>query len=175
MKARLTLLCLLIFGGCNLPRDPEGTLNRATGGTLRVGITEHEPWTRLSDGEPAGVEVELVQEFAKSIDAEIDWVHGTEAELFEALEHFELDMMIGGVKEDTPWSKHVGLTGAYVTLPPPRDELRNEKHVMAVAPGENALLVQLEKRLLGREAEILERLDEESAGEESAEEDEVQP
>jgi NADP-dependent 3-hydroxy acid dehydrogenase YdfG len=31
----------------------------------------------------------------------------------EALERFELDLLVGGVTDQTPWSKYVGLTGPY--------------------------------------------------------------
>ena len=58
----LLLIAALVLGGCQFPRDPEGTLDRVRGGTLRVGISPSEPWVTLVEDEPpAGVEVELVQ------------------------------------------------------------------------------------------------------------------
>ncbi len=63
----LLLAAALALGGCEYPRDPEGTLDRVRGGTLRVGISPSEPWVTLAENEPpAGVEVELVQEFART-------------------------------------------------------------------------------------------------------------
>lgn len=64
-------MAALVLAGCSLPRDPEGTLQRATGGTIRAGVTAREPWARLEGEAPAGVEVDLVEGFAREIDAEV--------------------------------------------------------------------------------------------------------
>ena len=55
--------------GCGIPRDPESTLDRVRGGTLRAGITASEPWTTLEGGRPGGVEVALVERFAQELGA----------------------------------------------------------------------------------------------------------
>ena len=57
-------LMAALVAGCGVPRDPETTLERVRGGTLRAGITASEPWTTLDGGQPGGVEVELVERFA---------------------------------------------------------------------------------------------------------------
>lgn len=99
-----------------MPRDPEGTLERVSGGTMRVGVTHAEPWTILSGSQPTGgVEVRLVEDFAASIDAEIEWVDGSEEELFGALEMRELDLVIGGITSTNPWSANVTFTHPYLT------------------------------------------------------------
>lgn len=101
---------------CGIPRDPEGTLERVQGGRMRVGITERPPWATVEDGTPAGVEVELVEGFARSLDAEIDWFPGSEAELLTALEKRELDLVIGGFTDDDPWALKVAFTQPYATI-----------------------------------------------------------
>src|SRR5687767_518503 len=83
---------LLLVACATPPEDPEGTLDRVRGGTVRVGLTEHDPWT-LVDG-PAGVEVELVERFAERLDATIEWTDGSEQEMFGALEAGSLDLVI---------------------------------------------------------------------------------
>jgi polar amino acid transport system substrate-binding protein len=99
-----------------MPRDPEVTLERVTGGTMRVGITAADPWTILEGDEPAGgVEVRLVEDFASSIDAEIEWITGSEEELFGALEVRELDLVIGGITSTNPWSAKVTFTHPYLS------------------------------------------------------------
>ena len=105
----------VVLAGCALPRDPEGTLNRVEGGTLRVGLTEAEPWTRLEGGRPEGVEVALVRAFARELSAEVEWTPGSEAELVGALAARELDLVVGGLTRDTPWTEEVALTRAYAT------------------------------------------------------------
>jgi polar amino acid transport system substrate-binding protein len=222
------VLCALGVACGGLPRDPEGTLRRVQGGRLRVGLVEHPPWVVRTPGEPAGAEVELVRRFAAELNATPEWHWGGEQRQMEALERFELDLLVGGVTDQTPWSKYVGLTGPYFeetyavgfpgSPPPPKNlkgvevtvregdpaayyltkegaaavrviklepvngpvaaptwelermglvpsatELHSEKHVMAVAPGENGFLKRLEE-FLSRERprvkELLQRSEE---------------
>ena len=101
---------------CGIPRDPEGTLQRVKSGRMRVGIIERPPWATLEGGKPAGVEVDLVEGFARSLDAKIDWFPGSEAELFTALEKQELDLVIGGFTDDDPWAQKVTFTQPYAVI-----------------------------------------------------------
>ena len=116
MGRLLALLLVLPVMSCGIPRDPEATLDRVSGGTMRVGITHAEPWTILSAGEPAGgVEVRLIEDFAATIDAEIEWIDGSEEELFGALELGELDVAIGGFSSTNLWSSKITFTHPYLT------------------------------------------------------------
>jgi polar amino acid transport system substrate-binding protein len=105
----------LLTVGCGIPRDPEGTLERVRGGLMRVGITEHPPWTVLDDA-PTGVEVDLVEGFARLLDAEIEWFPGSEHDLLTALHRRELDLVIGGYTDDDPWAKEATFTEPYATI-----------------------------------------------------------
>lgn len=108
------LLCAWIAAGCDLPRDPDGTLARVQGGTLRVGIIEHPPWASVIEGAPPrGVEVELIKEFAAELNARPEWVGGGEQTHIEALKAGELDLVIGGLTAETPWSAEIGVTNPY--------------------------------------------------------------
>jgi polar amino acid transport system substrate-binding protein len=108
-------LAALLLAGCGIPRDPESTLDRVRGGTLRVGITASDPWTRLEGGRPSGVEVELVERFAGEIGARTEWVDGSEADLIAALHVRELDLVVGGLTADTPWQAKAAITRSYAT------------------------------------------------------------
>jgi polar amino acid transport system substrate-binding protein len=108
-------LACAVLGGCQYPRDPEGTLDRVRGGTLRVGISASEPWVKISDGEPGGVEVELVEEFARTVDAEVEWVEGSESDLMEALHGRQLDIVIAGLTRRSVWMNDAALTRPYLT------------------------------------------------------------
>ena len=149
----LALAGIVLLVGCDLPRDPEGTLDRVRGGTLRVGVTAREPWTNWErtgrDRRPTGIEVELVERFARELDAEILWVRGSESELFTSLEQFDVDLVVGGLTDDTPWSDRIALSRTFA-------ETADGKHVMATPPGENALLLRLD-RFLAREQESIDR------------------
>jgi polar amino acid transport system substrate-binding protein len=108
-------LLAVLTAGCGVPRDPESTLDRVTGGTLRVGITVSEPWTTLEGGRPGGVEVELVERFARELGSRVEWVDGSEADLIAALEVRELDLVVGGLTADTPWQAEAAITRSYAT------------------------------------------------------------
>jgi polar amino acid transport system substrate-binding protein len=113
--AAVMLGVTLLLVGCQYPRDPEGSLNRAAGGTLRVGVIDDPPWVDLSNPrDPRGVEPALIRGFAEEIDAEVEWIEGTEADLVEAMRGFQLDVIIGGLDRSSPYQKHVALTRPYV-------------------------------------------------------------
>lgn len=110
------VLTVLTLTACGIPRDPEGTLERVEGGTVRAGITENPPWTDLSGGQPAGVEVDLIEAFADSVNARVEWFDGSQAELLESLEKRELDVVVGGLTADDPWSQMVTFTQPYAEI-----------------------------------------------------------
>lgn len=142
----LLLPLLLLVGGCDrYPQDPARTLDRALErGTLRVGVLDRPPWSIAEEGSPpAGVEPALLADFAANLGLDIDWHHGAAPELFEALARYDLDVVIGGLTDDNPWHAHVAFTMPYYTTD------TNDHHVMAVAAGENAMLMELEQFLAG--------------------------
>lgn len=148
------VLAMVAVSGCErYPRDPERSLERAIErGTLRVGLSEARPWV-TSDGDfPGGVEVALIEGFARELGVEPEWRWGSLEEHVLALERFELDVVAGGVTKENPWTKRVAPTRPYY-----------EKHLLMVPPGENALLVRLERHLLRPRAEIEEMLSPEAA------------
>lgn len=143
----------LSVGACDFPRDPEGTLDRVEGGTMRVGIVENPPWVVLDGDEPTGVEPELLRRFAETIDAEIEWVPGPEAELAEAIRGFQLDVIAGGLTRSWPYMREVALTRPYVDTEieigvPPGEELPGELggvEVWVKANSEAAALLKQEE------------------------------
>ena len=117
-----------------------------------MGITEHPPWTERAAAEPAGVEADLVRAFAGEIGAQVRRVWGAEQRLFERLEEHELDLVVGGITDASPWIKKVGFTKPYLELDHGVHE--GERRVMAVAPGENGFLRRLEVFLRGQRGEL---------------------
>lgn len=154
----LVLATAVAVSGCaGIPVDPDGTLERVSGGALRVGMSHHEPWTALDGDERSGVEVRLVEQFAAEWDAEVEWHDGGEESLIGRLHRGELDLVVGGLTEESPWSSQAALTRPYVVVTSPTGS--PEPHVMAARMGENALLVTLERFLLEHEAEVAEQVD----------------
>ena len=131
--------------GVSIPTDPYGTLDRVRGGTLVVGATANEEWVQLDGDVPTGSEPELVEQFAERLDAQVEWVTGSEQELIDRLERGEIDMAVGGFANDTPWSEKAAMTAAYVDETDEHGE--SVKHVMLTRMGENAFLLELEKFL----------------------------
>ncbi|MDY7227343.1 substrate-binding periplasmic protein [Hyalangium rubrum] len=148
----LLLAVLVLAAGCGFPRDPEGTLERVRGGMMRVGVVEREPFTRVEEGTPTGPEVELVQEFARTLGATVEWTVGAEPRLMEALAHQQLELVIGGIPADTPYGSKGGLSQPYlrsqlrVGAPPeqtPPSELKGQR--VAVEKGHVAIALLEEK------------------------------
>jgi polar amino acid transport system substrate-binding protein len=109
------LLAAALCAGCQFPRDPEGTLDRVRGGVMRVGVTHVDPWVKLEGGEPAGVEVELLRRFARTLGAEIEWIEGSESDLMEALHGRQLDVVVAGLTRRSEWQRIAALTRPFVT------------------------------------------------------------
>lgn len=148
--AILTSALLLTGCGIDIPVDPDGTLDEIrASGELAVGVSPNPPFTTLPespDGPPGGTEVELITGFAESLDAEPVWVVGGEEDLVRQLEEGEVQVLIGGLTAQNPHLTTTGMTRPYVTTPEHGEQV---KHVMAVVPGENALLSTLERYLDG--------------------------
>ncbi len=145
-------LAVVLLAGCGsgFPRDPEGTLERVRGGELRAGVVESPPWTEVPDsGRPSGIEVDLVEDFARRLDAEVVWVSGSESHLIRSLESGELDVVAAGLTETAPWEKHAALTRPHAEIATP--DGRTEKMVLATRLGENGFLTELETFLVERE------------------------
>lgn len=109
-----SLLGFLAGTGGTYPRDPAGTLKRVQHGTLRVGYSQAPPWVAPGSDGPQGIEPALVRTLAQDLGAHIEWVPGTEQHLFEALKEHELDLLIAGTTDESPWKEEVGLTRPYV-------------------------------------------------------------
>lgn len=144
----LAWLALALAGCGPYPRDPQRTTERVEGGTLRVGVIHDPPFVDLRDAggsgrlAPHGREVRMARALADSLDARVSWVDGGAGELFEELEHFRLDMVIGGVSAQSPWRQRVALGLPY----PIRDaEGRLVRRVSALPPGENRWQMRVER------------------------------
>jgi len=129
--------------GLQIPSDPDGTLDRVSGGELRVGAVE-EPGLVETDGpSPDGPLPELVRGFADTLDARVTWRVGSEETLVAALEQGELDLVIGGFTDQTPWIEQAGLTRGYRDI----EHAEGRNLVLLVPMGENAFLSALERYL----------------------------
>ncbi|HYO98346.1 MAG TPA: hypothetical protein VER33_27765 [Polyangiaceae bacterium] len=145
------VLCamLLSVAACDdYPRDPEGTLKRIqSSGLVRAGCSNHPPWVELSGAMPRGTEVVLVDALARELGARVAWQGGAE-NLLTKLEEYELDVVVGGFANDTPWQERVAMSRPYA-------EQAGKPRVWLFPPGENAWQLRAERFLLSASARQL--------------------
>lgn len=126
--------------GVSVPADPDGTLQTVSGGELRVGVSADENLADVSADTPSGPIIDLVDTFADSLDAEVEWTIGSEETLVTMVEEGDLDLVVGGLTDQTPWIDRVGVTRGYREV----DGAEDRAIVMFVPLGENAFLTELE-------------------------------
>lgn len=130
---------------------------------MRVGVVVDTPWTTDSAGAIGGPEGAMVRSLAEGLGARIDWVRGEETQLLTALQHRELDLVIGGLTATSPWQQQVAFTRPYYVdtvsvggapnVAPPGSL---EKVRVALAPGDPAA-AQVRKK--GGTPQFVPRLD----------------
>ena len=139
-KEIITALLFLGLTACeNYPKDPLNSFNSLSNRPLKVGVIHSPPYVDVSTPQVTGSEVSLLQEFSSTIDSEVQFkVFGSE-EAFEALEKYEIDLLIGNLTKKSS-NKKVGFTRPY-----------DKSHVIGVAPGENRMVIELETYLKNKE------------------------
>jgi hypothetical protein len=128
-----------------IPRDTHGALERATGGVVRVGVIEHRPWTIIDGDDVSGIEPQLLQRWASGIGATIEWRQGDLEHLIQALHDRDIDVLAAGFYSSTPYAPRVAMTQPYVRIEDPNG--KTHSLVLAVTPGESALLLSLDRAL----------------------------
>ena len=129
--------------GMSIPADPDGTLDRVSGGELRIGASPDPGLVDVESSTPTGPLPDLAEQFAATLDAEPEWTVGSEETLVGMLEAGDLDLVIGGFTEKTPWIDKAGITRGYSGI----EGADGRKIVMLVPLGENAFLTDLERFL----------------------------
>lgn len=131
-----------------VPRDSHGALDRARGGVLRAGVVAHPPWTVVDDNAVSGIEAQLLESWASHLGARVEWRAGDLDELAEALHRREIDVLAGGLHQNTPYASKLALTQPYTRV---EDAHGQTQHlVLAVTPGESALLFNLDRFVAAR-------------------------
>ena len=143
MKHLLVLLLLLIGGCTSLPRDTNNWSERVRSshilevGVVRVPGTEHKLTV-------SSQEVKLIQALADKLGAKVRWREGNLFELMHLLEEREIPVVAAQIRIDSPYASIVGLSRPYGTVD-------NVQRCIAIAPGQNRLLLTLDKILANSE------------------------
>ncbi|ANW00246.1 hypothetical protein LMTR13_08760 [Bradyrhizobium icense] len=105
---------VLLLVGCDFPRDSNGALSRVRReSVLRAGYCERPPWVENKNGNPEGIEPQLIERFASRLGARVEWVAGSESSLIEALRSGQVDVLIGGFLRDTNWASRAAVSHVY--------------------------------------------------------------
>lgn len=145
----LLMLAVASVGCARYPQDPQHTTTRVKDGVLRVGVVHDPPFVQLHAEqagplhvEPEGSETELVRALARAMDARVIWFGGSPDSMLEDLEHYRLEMVVGGLSRESPWRRRVTLAREYHACG--AQGLRLPR-VMALPPGENAWQLRVER------------------------------
>jgi Bacterial extracellular solute-binding proteins, family 3 len=138
----MVFLVASALAACDLPRDPEQTLEAVQGQELRVGVLKY--------GENAEKDRPIAERLATSLGSKLVYVEGDAHALFEDLKRGHLHLVIGGVPESTPFQKELGLSKPVGRLHGAHEE---EDRVIAVRPGENAFLLKVNQAIEAAKAD----------------------
>lgn len=137
MRAAVIMGIAAALSGCDLPKDPQGTLERVEGGVLRAGLV-------AGAAESSADRVRLAA-LAAVLGAELRVQEADVHELMSRLEKGDLDV-VASLPKRTPF-KNAGYTHSVDKAP----MSGNGPPVWAVARGENAWLLAL-NRIVASEA-----------------------
>jgi ABC-type amino acid transport substrate-binding protein len=144
-KESMFALCGAVFLIACTPADPDHATDRIrVSHVMRVGVSENRPWIWFEKDQAFGPEAEILKAFAASLGAVVRWTRGAESPLLERLKARHLDAVAGGFTTQTPWKSQLGMTRPYVG----RGWLATGR-VLLTAPGENGLLLRLDRFLAG--------------------------
>ena len=140
LRLLIGVLAVATAGCAEIPIDPEGTLKRVRAeGVFRVGIIAPGPHPGDHHRQQR-----LISEVARSTGARPLVGTGSAEHLLTAVEKGDLDLVIGALAQDSPWSKHVTLLPPLRT--PAEDQSKSIPTLHAVARnGENGWIALLHR------------------------------
>ena len=113
-KFQLILFLLAVISACKpFPKDANKTLEKAQKKVLKVGLSGYDS-TANASRRSVDFEIDLVEGFAKEINAKIEWVKGPQSEIAHLLHYNYLHMAIGGYTSPSPFEKEVSFTKPYM-------------------------------------------------------------
>lgn len=112
---------------------------------MQVGVSHDPPHVLVpATGAPTGTDIALIEALARRKGARIRWVRGDHDGLMRDLQARRLQAVVGGSHVDSPWMVHVGSTRPFDAIDA---HGRTVKRVIAMPPGENAWLMELDTLL----------------------------
>lgn len=137
--------CCALLGGCaqisqtlqSLPRDQKGwTSQIQRTRVLDIGVAAPE-----KDDKPiAQAEKKLVAQIAARLGATVKWREGNAHSLLDDAEARRLPIVVAQLPRDSPFAQKLGFSQSFYTR-----ESDNTEYSIAVAPGENRLLLIIDQ------------------------------
>ncbi|KTC97689.1 hypothetical protein [Legionella erythra] len=129
INSLLAISLVAVLSGCQFPDDPNQTLNKIRKThRLKAGVCLNH--TASSD------EMALLKTLAKHLNAEVIWFSDPQDVLYRRLQDYKIDIVACAIHQDSPWSEILAFTVPY-------DKNDHAAYVLAVPPGENAWLKQV--------------------------------
>lgn len=156
LACSLAIISLFLLGCEPYPKDPHKSFHTIQKtGTMKIGVIEHPPFTiqeeKNSPETYDGLEIWIMREFAAQIGGVTpQFERLSEAKAMEALKNHELHLVVGGLTKANPYKKIVAFTRPYLKF----GDSADQHYVMAIAKGENHLMVVLEQFLKQHKDEI---------------------
>ena len=138
LYAPVSVWFVAALSGCaDLPRDQHGATARIQESKILVaGISrEGDKASSLEERERR-----LVEDVARRLGARVEWRSGNAHALLQDLQELKLPLVAASVPCDSPFAQHVGLSQPHLKNGP-----RRKDYCLAVAPGENRLLLLVDQ------------------------------
>ena len=129
-----------LFVACaDLPRDQHGATARIREGSeFVVGISAE----RFDSAAMEAREKMLVEKVAARLNARIVWRRGNAHQLLQELAELKLPLVAANIPCDSPFANRVGMSQPYF-----KDRINETDYCLAVAPGENRLLLLVDQTI----------------------------
>lgn len=141
----LGVACLWL-AGCSslesLPRDQHGATERIRAERVLVVGTSSGTSSNAAASVTERAERRLVQRVAARLGARVQWRRGNAHTLLEALQELKLPLVAASLPCDSPFAEAVGFSKPYL-----EDGPQHKDYCLAVAPGENRLLLLIDQTI----------------------------
>lgn len=140
LRTLLLISLTWLFVACaDLPRDQHGATARIReSGEIVVGISAE----RFDSVEMEAREKMLVEIVAARLNARIVWRRGNAHHLLEDLTELKLLLVAANIPCDSPFADRIGMSQPYL-----KDRTNDTDYCLAVAPGENRLLLLVDQTI----------------------------
>lgn len=140
LRTLLLFLLTWLFVACaDLPRDQHrATARIRESGEIVVGISSE----RFDSAEMEAREKMLVEIVAARLNARIVWRRGNAHHLLEDLTELKLPLVAANIPCDSPFADRIGMSQPYL-----KDRTNETDYCLAVAPGENRLLLLVDQTI----------------------------